>query len=160
MHIASFSFCKTRSQWILYKTKWQDSCYLIYGSNTGSYETFLCHDKPDLIVGLGDYTGVDQDNLRIESYCTNSFRNEIVDWSSKIKYSLYVPERLPLGFKRGTGMWNWFCNNACYKLLKWIEWKKLKTQLVFIHIPKNYNRGEAATTISHLMISLQQWTIC
>ena len=157
MLISTFSFCKTRSSWIMYKTQWQDSCYLVYGSNTSPYELFLHHEKPDLIIGMWDYTGVDQDSLRIESYCTNSFRNETVDGWDQIQYPLYVPIKAPLGFKKWTGMWNWFCNNTCYKLLKWVESEKSVAKLLFIHIPKSYNWSEAVTAISHLMIWLQQW---
>lgn len=155
MNISSFSFCKTRSQWILYKTQWQDSCYLVYGSNTSHYEIFLYHEKPDLIVWLWDYTGVDQDNLRIESYCTNSFRNDTVDGWPQIQFPLYVPEFVPEWFKAWKGMWNWFCNNTCYKLLKWIEWNSPDTKLLFIHIPESYNWSNTVTAISHLMIFLQ-----
>lgn len=159
MIISTFSFCKTRSAWIMYKTRWQDSCYLVFGSNTSSYREFLCHEKPDLIIWMWDYTWVDQDTLRIETYCNDSLSNDSTNWCETVKYPLYVPNRLPLGFKTGNNMGNGYRNTTCYTLLKQIESEKSDAKLLFIHIPKIYNRGSAITEVSYLIHAIRQWTI-
>ena len=65
---------------ILYKLHEVDSCYLVFGeSSINKYLDFLIHDQPTFILGLGVYSGVDQDKIRIETICTNQFRNDYLD---------------------------------------------------------------------------------
>ena len=43
-----------------------DCCYQIWPNNLESYLTDLLHNKPEYILGLGIYSGRDQDKIRIE----------------------------------------------------------------------------------------------
>lgn len=60
---------------ILYRLKQIDCCYLVYPNNVEHYLEMLLHDQPSYVLGLGAYSGVDQEQIRIETICTNQFRN-------------------------------------------------------------------------------------
>ena len=68
---------------ILYQLKQIDCCYLVYPNNIEHYLEMLLHDQPSYILALGTYSGVDQDQIRIETICTNQFRNDYVDSNKK-----------------------------------------------------------------------------
>lgn len=36
-------------------------------------------EQPGYILGLGVYSGKDQDKIRIETKCTNQFRNDFIN---------------------------------------------------------------------------------
>ncbi|MCL5090946.1 MAG: hypothetical protein M1514_02980 [Patescibacteria group bacterium] len=70
----------------------------------------LLHDQLTHILGLGSYSGIDQDKIRIETTCSNQFRNDFVEGNSyqevKIK-PLFQPTPLAK-FSQGIG--NSYCN--------------------------------------------------
>lgn len=45
---------------ILYQLKTIDCCYLLYPNNIDHYLAMLLHDQPSHIIGLGLYTGVNE----------------------------------------------------------------------------------------------------
>lgn len=151
MNISGFSFVWSWSKNILYQAKNINSVFLVYGSNTSYYEWFLDHEKPDIILWIWDYSWVDNKLLRIESYCDNRFRNDLRWANIYSKNSLYIPNSLNKNFKTWKWMWNWRCNNTCYKLSKYIQKEKSLCKLIFVHIPKWYNWILAAKYIDELI---------
>ncbi len=79
--IYAFSFPPTKN--ILYKLRNTDCSYITNPNNFSHYLKLLLHDQPKYILGLGSYSGVDQDKIRIETICTNQFRNEFEDGTQK-----------------------------------------------------------------------------
>lgn len=68
--IYGFAFSGLSS--LLYRLKEIDCCYLIFGeASINKYIEFLLHDQPEYIIGLGLYSGKDQDKIRIETLCSN-----------------------------------------------------------------------------------------
>lgn len=134
-----FSFSNTRSAKILESLKWFDHKVILSWSDITPLEPFI--EKYDLIIGVWDYSWVDQKQVRVESFCTNKRRNQMVDSNELLKYSLFIPAGLGNSFKIGKWMGNSYCNNACYKLVQIIVKMKSKARVVFLHIPKWINRG-------------------
>lgn len=60
---------------VLYKLKAPNHCYIVWSNNIEHYLSLLLHDQPDHILGMGIYSGIDQDAIRIETIATNKFRN-------------------------------------------------------------------------------------
>jgi len=57
-----------------------DCCYLVFGiSSIEQYLNFLTQGQPKYILGLGVYTGIDQDKIRIEEICTSKFKNGFIN---------------------------------------------------------------------------------
>lgn len=106
--------------------------------------------SPTYIVGLGEYFGRDQDNLRIETICTNKFKNQIAD--NSLEQATISSFLMPsIHSKYATGIGNSYCNLVSYKLSKSLG----QSQYGFIHIPKGFDEGDAAreieTIIGHIL---------
>lgn len=105
---------------------------------------------PKYIIGMGQYTGRDRDRLRVETVCTNKFRNSIEGNAFEVlEISEFLVPSLRSKFARGMG--NSWCNRVSYCIAKRILDQNLPTQYAFIHIPASFNAILAAEEI-HMMI--------
>jgi len=88
---------------ILWQLKQIDCCYFVFPNNISHYLQMLLMDQPTYILGLGSYSGVDQDKIRIETKCSNRFRNDFVD-GSQYKEIAIEPFH---------GYWNFQAKTSC-----------------------------------------------
>jgi pyrrolidone-carboxylate peptidase len=100
--------------------------------------------KYDCIVGIGKYSGRDQDKIRIESIFTNQFRKTIN------KNNLMDIKTIPFlkdisGFKYAYKAGNSWCNLVSYKLVK----LRPSVKYSFLHIPNNYSLELATKLIQN-----------
>lgn len=103
-------------------------------------------ERPQYVLGLGEYSGKDSNHLRVEVLCSNKFRNSIL--GSKVQQIEYKPfikikEKMPI--KRAYGIGTSWCNLVSYKLLT--SFSSDEINYTFIHIPKTFNLQLAKDTI-------------
>jgi len=122
---------------ILYRLKQIDCCYLVYPNNIDHYLEMLSHDQPSFVLGLGTYSGVDQEKIRIETVCTNKFRNNYVDDTEKqnVKLNSFLSANSQI--KLAEDMGNSHCNLVSWRIMQLINCGKLNSKYTFLHIPKN-----------------------
>lgn len=77
---------------LLYKLKRPNHCYLVWGNNIDHYLDILLHDQPEFILGMGIYSGVDQETIKIETVTTNQFHND------PIKDTIKIFNNLPINY--------------------------------------------------------------
>jgi len=137
---------------LLYKLKTPDHCYIVYSNNIDHYLKLLLHDKPSHILGLGSYSGIDQDKIRIETITINRFRNH--------KIAENAPEQIELtnflissnkNFKLATALGNSWCNLISWKIMRLIENGSLSSKYSFLHIPKGFNLNSASQKIENIL---------
>ena len=93
------------------------------------------------ILGLGTYSGRDQDKIRIETVCTSQFRNRKEDLQTvRIPYFMQPNDHMKLA----KGMSNSWCNLVSYRLLK----ERGIDQYTFLHIPRYFDVDVAVKVIS------------
>lgn len=145
-----------RTSRILYKLRQIDCCYIVSPNNIEQYLEMLIHDQPEYILGLGTYSGVDQDKIRIETICTNQFRNEYLD--SDIKQQVDINPYLQSSsvFKYTNAIGNSHCNLVSWKIMQLINSSKLKSKYTFLHIPKNMNPGGIREIIDNSLLEYCQ----
>lgn len=120
---------------ILYCLKDIDCCYVVFPNNIDHYVDMLLHDQPLYILGLGLYSGIDQDKIRIETICSNQFRNNYEGGKSqKIQISPFLKPNSQMKFAKAIG--NSYCNLISWKIMQLINKQKLHSQYIFLHIPK------------------------
>lgn len=127
---------------LLYQLKYPDCCYIVYSNNIDHYLKMLLNDQPSHILGLGSYSGIDKDKIRIETITTNRFRNDSIETNApeEIKINNYL-ETSNENFRMAFALGNSYCNLISYKIMRLIEEGKLKSQYSFLHIPKEmYNK--------------------
>ena len=141
---------------ILYQLKQIDCCYLVYPNNIEHYLEMLLHDQPSYILALGTYSGVNQDQIRIETICTNQFRNDYVDSNkkqiAKINHFLSANSQTKLAKALG----NSHCNLVSWKIMQLISQGKLNAQYTFLHIPKNMKPWIVCQIIDQQLIGFKQ----
>lgn len=99
------------------------------------------------ILGLGVYTGRDQNLLRIETVCTNKFRNQIQgNKYEEIAISNFIEPTNNTKYARRIG--NSYCNLVSYLIMKSILNNNAGTQYSFIHIPKLFGITQATDEIN------------
>lgn len=138
MRTFGFAFGKENiSSRVLWRLKNIDCCHQVFGeSSIGKYMEFLLRNKPEYILGLGVYSGKDQNKIRIETLCTNKFRNELREGST-LKKSAINPFLEPSeNSKYASGIGNSYCNLTAWKITKLIKEEKLSSQFTFLHIPE------------------------
>ncbi|MCA9371455.1 hypothetical protein KC726_01010 [Candidatus Woesebacteria bacterium] len=141
---------------ILYQLKQIDCCYLVYPNNIDHYLEMLLHDQPSYILSLGTYSGVDQDQIRIETVCTNQFRNDYVDSKEKQKVTInsFLYENSQMKLAEAIG--NSHCNLVSWKIMQLINQGKLNAQYTFLHIPKNLKPWIVSQIIDQQLIEFKQ----
>lgn len=100
------------------------------------------------IIGLGDYSGRDTDQLRVETKCNNQFRNnkttlECINIPHFIKQDEYV--------KYANGIGNSWCNLVSYMLLK--NNPEIR-KYTFVHIPKKFPINIAVNNLRRQLVGL------
>jgi pyrrolidone-carboxylate peptidase len=113
----------------------------------------VLHDQPDYILGMGIYSGKDQDAIRIETVTTNKFRNDpiekdVADDHLKINYFLKPTDH---DVKLASGMGNSWCNLISWKIMRLIMNKKLASQYSFLHIPKTFSSYRTIKIIKRML---------
>ncbi len=143
-----FSFPPTKN--IMYQLRNTDCSYIVNPNNLDHYLMMLLLDQPKYILGLGSYSGVDQDKIRIETICTNQFRNKFdgkVLKQTKLNYLLKPNENLKLGKAMG----NSHCNQVSWKIMELINGGELRSKYTFLHIPKSMPIGVATPIINQII---------
>ncbi len=128
-----FSLPPTKN--IMYQLRNTDCSYIINQNNLDQYLKLLLQDQPKYILGLGSYSGIDQDKIRIETVCTNQFRNNYdggVPKQITLNYFLQPNENLKLGKAMG----NSYCNQVSWKIMELINRGELCSKYTLLHIPK------------------------
>ncbi len=99
--------------------------------------------NPDLILGMGHYSGRDKSHLRLEQICKNKFRDIILGETTEYYFGDYFKDKFdPEYFKLAYAMGNSFCNLSCYKISEVIEKNNLNSKLCFVHIPKSFDLAQ------------------
>lgn len=143
---------------LLYKLKSPDHCYIVYSNNIDHYLNLLVHDQPSHILGLGSYSGIDQNKIRIERITTNQFRNDKIEEN--------VPDRLDINnflslpmpnnhFKYADAIGNSWCNLISWKIIRLIENGTLNSMYTFLHIPKGFDQKLAVDAIDQALLEQQ-----
>lgn len=143
---------------LLYRLKSPDHCYIVYSNNIVHYLSLLVHDQPTHILGLGSYSGIDQNRIRIERVTTNQFRNDKIEENTS--YKLGINNFLSLSmsnehFKYADAMGNSWCNLISWKIMRLIENGNLRSQYTFLHIPNDFNQKLAAGVIDQALLEQQ-----
>lgn len=139
---------------LLYKLKSPDHCYIVYSNNIDHYLNLLVHDQPSHILGLGSYSGIDQDKIRIERITTNQFRNDKIEESAPDKLEINNFLSLPVPndhLKYASAIGNSWCNLISWKIMRLIENENLRSQYSFLHIPKNFDQSLAIQQIENIL---------
>lgn len=122
----------------------------IIDSTVADIERFIQEtnfDSYDYILGMGMYSGRDKAALRIETVCTNQFRNNKESLDVKpIPYFLQPSD----GIKIVKGIGNSWCNLVSYKLVSVFPEKPY----TFIHVPKKFATKKAGEIIISQLTAL------
>lgn len=122
---------------LLYRLKNIDCCYLVFPNNLDMYLDMLLHDQPPYILGLGSYSGVDQDKIRIETICLNQIRNDYVNGDQYAEAEIKPFLKPTTAMKYAKAIGNSYCNQISWKIMQLINEGKLRSQYTFLHIPKS-----------------------
>lgn len=139
---------------LLYQLKEPDCCYIVWSNNIDHYLDLLLHDQPKFILGMGVYSGVDQDAIRIETYTINQFRNNPIEFDTNSPKKLFIdPFSKPLvdNSKLASGLGNSWCNLISWKIMRLINQKKLNSRYTFLHIPKLYPLYKSKKIIEEML---------
>lgn len=141
---------------ILYRLKQIDCCYLVHPNNIEHYLEMLLHDQPPYVLGLGTYSGADQGQIRIETICTNQFRNSYVDGNEKkvVAVNSFLFQSSQMKIAKAIG--NSHCNLVSWKIMQLINQDKLNAQYTFLHIPKNIKPRVVTEMIDQELIKYKQ----
>ncbi len=124
---------------LLYKLKAPDHCYLVWSNNIDHYLDILLHDQPEFILGMGVYSGVDQETIGIETGTTNNL---------PINYFL-KPDGSNVKLASRSG--NSLCNLISWKIMKLINKNLLNSKYTFLHIPKQFPSYKAISLIEQML---------
>lgn len=155
--VFGFAFKPNFTSGLLCKIKNIDTCYLVHGQKSiDGYTGWLYQVQPKYILGLGMYTGRDQGKIRIETVCTNSFRNYPIESIAAQRIEI-EPFLEPLkNSKYSKGMGNSYCNYASWQIMREIQKSALNTRYTFLHIPREMNRSIALNEIELMLINLKR----
>lgn len=95
--------------------------------------------NPEYVLGLGEYSGRDQNKVRIELKCTNKFRNHILGDQLKTNSIKPFIKENDIFMLKDTGMGNSFCNLVSFLITQKIKNLEIKSKYTFLHIPRNFD---------------------
>mgnify|MGYP000328605973 CR=1 FL=1 len=148
--IYGFAFGSVRR--LLYRLKEINCCYLLFGERSiEKYLEFLIHDQPHYILGLDLYSGIDQDKIRIETICTNKFRNKFVFGDKLIIKPIPTFLHQNEFMKKKEGIGNSYCNLVSWKITTLIDQGKLRAKYTFLHIPKKLYHSVVCQQIDYAL---------
>lgn len=103
---------------------------------------FVSINKPEYVIGLGEYSGGDKSKLRIETLCNKNFRNKEIGDSYILNMSEFLkPQK---NSKIASGIGNSWCNLLSVRM---INAKAYVPLYGFIHIPKAFGISKAGSEI-------------
>lgn len=142
---------------ILWRLKPLDMCYEVCANNIDHYLQILIHDQPKYILGLGSYSGVDQDAIRIETVAKNQFRNEAIerDLPKSKTVTLQPFVRKINQTKYADALGNSWCNLVSWQIARLIEKGELQSSYNFLHIPESF-RINTAIKIIEAMVPIKK----
>ncbi len=149
-----YGFALGSTSRLLYQLKNIDCCYLVFPNNLNKYLDILIYHQPPYILGLGSYSGVDQDKIRIETICSNKFRNNLVESNQYIETNIQPFLKPTEVMKYTNAIGNSYCNQASWKIMQLINKGTLHSQYTFIHIPKTMKHGTAAPEIDQALLQI------
>lgn len=90
----------------------------------------LSRDKYDLVISFGQ-ASLENDTIKIETT-----GKDAIEYKTKYDFT-FIKQKLDYKFKTiiSNDAGNYLCNNIYFNGLKYIEENKLKTDMIFIHIP-------------------------
>ena len=157
MQVYGFAFGKGNiSAYTLWRLKNIDCCYQIFPNNLESYLKLLLHNKPKYILGLGVYSGRDQDKIRIEKVCTNKFRNDFLKGDKLIEVEINLYLKPSQNSKYTQRMGNSWCNLASWKIMKLINEGKLHSKYTFLHLPKKLKTWLVVSEIDKMLAEFKE----
>lgn len=147
MHnIAGFAFKGNISSSMLKGLNLETKFYL--PSENQEIEKFvlkLLDTKPKYILGMGMYSGVDRDKLRIESHFNlNGKRLKINNF--------LVPGKIT---KLASRIGNSYCNHVSAQIMDLINKNRLDTKYTFIHIPWTFLINDGVKEIEDMLLKLE-----
>lgn len=155
-NIYSFAF-QNLSQKVQSKLDQTIVKYVVSPSNMQKYLDELVSIQPHYILGLGEYSGRDQDQLRIETIARNKFRNEPITIDRAMTEQQHFTAFLHPGKKMtvAKAMGNSWCNLVSWKIVELIRRRQLTSKYTFLHIPKKFPVSEAAEVINEALQKLK-----
>lgn len=109
---------------------------------------YIQQEDYDYVLGMGMYSGRDQDQLRIEKECSSQFRNDKDDLEYvTLPYFMKPDENI----KEVTGIGNSWCNLVSYKIMKKIS----PNHFTFLHIPKTFDVNKAVKLVDKQLAKLR-----
>lgn len=104
-----------------------------------------------IFLGQGIYSGADQDKIRIETKCSNKFRNDFIEGNNyeELLINPYLKPSMLSKYAEGIG--DSYCNLISYKIIKLITNKQLKSEYTFLHIAQTMRTATAITEIDSLI---------
>lgn len=151
-YLYGFSLSSLTSR-ILWRLKPLNMCYEVWSNNVDHYLQMLVHDQPKYILGMGMYSGIDQDAVRIETVIKNQFRNETIeDDLPKSKTILLKPFVRKIDqTKYASALGNSWCNLVSWKIARLIEKGELRSSYNFLHIPESFSTYTAIKIIEAMV---------
>ena len=127
---------------------------LIYFHPRQFFQKYISRNQYDLIIGLGDLYG-NFNKIRIETQAKNVYGNQSIYPFSPIFLDLNLPNLDNFDSKYFTissHMGTYNCNWIAYSTQLHIDQKHLKTQQIFLHLPKKSNATVLAFQIKNLLL--------
>lgn len=152
-NLYGFSLSRQTSR-ILWKLKKVDMCYEVWSNNIDHYLKMLIHDQPKHILGMGTYTGVDKDSIRIETVTKNQFRNDVIENDFPISKQIIINPFIKESenTKLASALGNSWCNLISWKIMRLIENKVLESQYTFIHIPSLFKLDYSIEVVENILV--------
>ncbi len=124
-------------------------------STINKYIDELVLKQPKYILGIGEYSGKDQNLVRIETQCKNQFRNNPIDPSQPIETTLtWLPFVTKTDqSKIGSALGNSWCNLVSWRIMQLIKDKKLQSKYSFLHLPQSMPEEQMIKTVQNLIDS-------
>lgn len=144
-NITGFAFKGNISSSVLEKLDIKNKSHVL--SNYKEIENFvarLVDLKPKYILGLGMYSRIDKDKLRIETQCTQN--------GKKLPINHYLNPEVKSKLAQGIG--NSYCNFVSAKIMEAINDGKLNSRYTFIHISKSFGINNAVSEIKAMLKNL------
>ncbi len=112
-------------------------------SDFKKFQTRINEVKPDIILGVAK---IDGNVSYIENESTNKFNLGVIDKKGPSSISLFIPPKLPEGFRIRQNPTTSFCNWTMYKIAQYIQDTEIK--LIFAHVTSEKSLSGLLDTIS------------
>lgn len=130
----------------------QENVYYV-DSSKESIERFvkqILDIKPDRLLGLGSYSGIDKERIRAETVCKNKFRNKVIFNNQMKEFDINFFAIPSEKLKLANGIGNSYCNLISFLIMNAIHSQKLKTKYTFLHVPRTFDAKLATAQIQRI----------